>query len=218
MMKKNLTTEEFIKILYIICDDIEKNKDYFSELDRATGDGDHGVTMSIGWTAVKEKLDTLSSDLTFDKICMQVASSFLSAVGASAGPLYATALMRGGAKLKDLKSSNALQIADFFEAAANGIKERGKAELGDKTMLDVWIPAAETIKKTSIGQEDIIEILKQGALKAKQAMESTKDMLSKKGRSSNLGERSRGHIDPGAASSAMIINTFFEAIENLDNI
>ena len=204
--------------MYIICDDIEKNKDYFSELDRATGDGDHGVTMSIGWTAVKEKLDTLSNDLTFDKICMQVASSFLSAVGASAGPLYATALMRGGAKLKDLKSSNALQIADFFEAAANGIKERGKAELGDKTMLDVWIPAAETIKKTSIGQEDIIEILKQGALKAKQAMESTKDMLSKKGRSSKLGERSRGHIDPGAASSAMIINTFFEAIENLDNI
>ena len=60
-MKKNLTTEEFIKILYIICDDIEKNKDYFSELDRATGDGDHGVTMSIGWTAVKEKLDTLSA-------------------------------------------------------------------------------------------------------------------------------------------------------------
>ena len=216
-MKKNLTTEEFIKILYTICDDIEKNKDYFSELDRATGDGDHGVTMSIGWTAVKEKLDTLSSDLTFDKICMQVASSFLSAVGASAGPLYATALMRGGAKLKDLKSSNALQIADFFEAAANGIKERGKAELGDKTMLDVWIPAAETIKKTSIGQEDIIEILKQGALKAKQAMESTKDMLSKKGRSSKLGERSRGHIDPGAASSAMIINTFFETINNLNN-
>ena len=85
-MKKNLTTEEFIKILYIICDDIEKNKDYFSELDRATGDGDHGVTMSIGWTAVKEKLDTLSSDLTFDKICMQVASSFLSAVGASPAP------------------------------------------------------------------------------------------------------------------------------------
>ena len=126
-MKKNLTTEEFIKILYVICDDIEKNKDYFSELDRATGDGDHGVTMSIGWTAVREKLDTLSEDLTFDKICMQVASSFLSAVGASAGPLYATALMRGGAKLKDLQSANTSQIADFFEAAADGIKERGKA-------------------------------------------------------------------------------------------
>ena len=110
--------------------------------------------MSIGWTAVREKLDTLSDDLTFDKICMQVASSFLSAVGASAGPLYATALMRGGAKLKDLQSANTSQIADFFEAAANGIKERGKAELGDKTMLDVWMPSAETIKKTSIDEEN----------------------------------------------------------------
>jgi len=217
-MKKNLTNKEFIKILYVICDDIEKYKDYFSELDRATGDGDHGVTMSIGWTAVREKLDTLSDDLTFDKICMQVASSFLSAVGASAGPLYATALMRGGAKLKDLQSANTSQIADFFEAAANGIKERGKAELGDKTMLDVWMPSAETIKKTSIDEENIIEILQQGALKANQAMESTKEMLSKKGRSSKLGERSKGHIDPGAASSAMIINTFFEAVKKLDNI
>ena len=217
-MKKNLTNKEFVKILYVICDDIEKYKDYFSELDRATGDGDHGVTMSIGWTAVREKLDTLSDDLTFDKICMQVASSFLSAVGASAGPLYATALMRGGAKLKDLQSANTSQIADFFEAAANGIKERGKAELGDKTMLDVWVPSAETIKKASIDEENIIEILQQGALKANQAMESTKEMLSKKGRSSKLGERSKGHIDPGAASSAMIINTFFEAVKKLDNI
>tara|TARA_Y100000591_G_C21785145_1_gene673358 strand:- start:508 stop:1161 length:654 start_codon:yes stop_codon:yes gene_type:complete len=217
-MKKNLTTKEFIKILYVICDDIEKNKDYFSELDRATGDGDHGVTMSIGWTAVREKLDTLSEDLTFDKICMQVASSFLSAVGASAGPLYATALMRGGAKLKDLQSANTSQIADFFEAAADGIKERGKAELGDKTMLDVWMPSAETIKKASTDEENIIEILQQGALKANQAMESTKEMLSKKGRSSKLGERSKGHIDPGAASSAMIINTFFEALKKLDSI
>ena len=217
-MKKNLTNKEFIKILYVICDDIEKYKDYFSELDRATGDGDHGVTMSIGWTAVRKKLDTLSDDLTFDKICMQVASSFLSAVGASAGPLYATALMRGGAKLKDLQSANASQIADFFEAAANGIKERGKAELGDKTMLDVWMPSAETIKKASIDEENIIEILQQGALKANQAMESTKEMLSKKGRSSKLGERSKGHIDPGAASSAMIINTFFEAVKKFDNI
>lgn len=217
-MKKNLTNKEFIKILYVICDDIEKYKDYFSELDRATGDGDHGVTMSIGWTAVREKLDNLSDDLTFDKICMQVASSFLSAVGASAGPLYATALMRGGAKLKDLQSANTSQIADFFEAAANGIKERGKAELGDKTMLDVWMPSAETIKKASIDEENIIEILQQGALKANQAMESTKEMLSKKGRSSKLGERSKGHIDPGAASSAMIINTFFEAVKKFDNI
>ena len=214
MIKKNLNTKEFIQIFFKICENIEKNKDYFSELDRAIGDGDHGVTMSIGWTAVKEKLSEFSDDITFDKICMQVASSFLSAVGASAGPLYATALMRGGAKLKGLKNVNSSQMADFFEAAANGIKERGKAELGDKTMLDVWLPVSEVMKINAEQNEDIIEILLKGSLIADQAMKSTKDMLSKKGRSSKLGERSKGHIDPGAASSEMIIRTFYETTKD----
>lgn len=214
MIKKNLNTKEFIQIFFKICENIEKNKDYFSELDRAIGDGDHGVTMSIGWTAVKEKLSEFSDDITFDKICIQVASSFLSAVGASAGPLYATALMRGGAKLKGLKNVNSSQMADFFEAAANGIKERGKAELGDKTMLDVWLPVSEVMKINAEQNEDIIEILLKGSLIADQAMKSTKDMLSKKGRSSKLGERSKGHIDPGAASSEMIIRTFYETTKD----
>ena len=214
-MKKELNTNEFIQIILSICDNVEKEKDYLSELDRATGDGDHGVTMSIGWNAVKEKITTLEDNLTFDKICMQIASSFLSAVGASAGPLYATALMRGGAKLKDLSVINSSDIADFFEAAANGIKDRGKANLGDKTMLDVWLPTAKKIKETSKNTEDIIEILEKGSQAANESMLSTKEMLSKKGRSSKLGERSKGHIDPGAASSALIFRTFHEAAQNL---
>ena len=214
-MKKELNTNEFIQIILSICDNVEKEKDYLSELDRATGDGDHGVTMSIGWNAVKEKITTLDDNLTFDKICIQIASSFLSAVGASAGPLYATALMRGGAKLKDLSVINSSHISDFFEAAANGIQDRGKANLGDKTMLDVWFPAAEKIKETSNNTEDIIEILEKGSHAANESMLSTKEMLSKKGRSSKLGERSKGHIDPGAASSALIFKTFHEAVQNL---
>ena len=214
-MKKELSTNEFIKIILAICDNVEKEKDYLSELDRATGDGDHGVTMSIGWSAVKEKISTLDDNLTFDKICMQIASSFLSAVGASAGPLYATALMRGGAKLKDLSVINSSQLSEFFDAAANGIQDRGKANLGDKTMLDVWLPTAKKIKDMSSSTDDITEILKQGSLTANEKMLSTKDMLSKKGRSSKLGERSRGHIDPGAASSALIFKTFHDATQNL---
>ena len=171
--------------------------------------------MSIGWNAVKEKITTLDDNLTFDKICMQIASSFLSAVGASAGPLYATALMRVGAKLKDLSVINSSHISDFFEAAANGIQDRGKANLGDKTMLDVWLPTAEKIKETSNNTEDIIEILEKGSHAANESMLSTKEMLSKKGRSSKLGERSKGHIDPGAASSALIFRTFHETVQNL---
>ena len=205
-MKKELSTNEFIKIIIAICDNVEKEKDYLSELDRATGDGDHGVTMSIGWSAVKEKVSTLENNFTFDKICMQIASSFLSAVGA---------LMRGGAKLKDLTVINSSQLSEFFDAAANGIQDRGKANLGDKTMLDVWLPTAKKIKDISSSTDNIIEILEQGSLTANEKMLSTKDMLSKKGRSSKLGERSRGHIDPGAASSALIFKTFYEATQNL---
>ena len=214
-MKKELSTTEFTKIILAICDNVEKEKDYLSELDRATGDGDHGVTMSIGWSAVKEKISTLDENLSFDKICMQIASSFLSAVGASAGPLYATALMRGGAKLKDLTVINSSQLSEFFDAAANGIQERGKANLGDKTMLDVWLPTAKKIRDISTNTDDIIEILKQGSLTANESMLLTKEMLSKKGRSSKLGERSKGHIDPGAASSALIFRTFYEVTKNL---
>ena len=214
-MKKELSTNEFIKIILAICDNVEKEKDYLSELDRATGDGDHGVTMSIGWSAVKEKVSTLDDDITFDKICIHIASSFLSAFGASAGTLYATALMRGGAKLKDLTVINSSQLSEFFDAAANGIQDRGKANLGDKTMLDVWLPTAKKIKDISSSTDNIIEILEQGSLTANEKMLSTKDMLSKKGRSSKLGERSRGHIDPGAASSALIFKTFYEATQNL---
>jgi len=214
-MKKELDTNEFIRIILAICDNIENEKDYLSELDRATGDGDHGVTMSIGWNAVKEKITTLDNNLTFDKICMQIASSFLSAVGASAGPLYATALMRGGEKLKDFSVINSSQLSDFFDAAANGIQDRGKANLGDKTMLDVWLPTAKKIREISTKTNDIIEILEQGSLMANESMLLTKDMLSRKGRSSKLGERSKGHIDPGAASSALIFRTFYEASHNL---
>ena len=214
-MKKELDTNEFVRIILAICDNIENEKDYLSELDRATGDGDHGVTMSIGWSAVKEKITTLDDNLTFDKICMLIASSFLSAVGASAGPLYATALMRGGAKLKDLSVINSSQLSEFFDAAANGIQDRGKGNLGDKTMLDVWLPTAKKIKDISNNTDDIIEILEKGLFTANESMLATKEMLSKKGRSSKLGERSRGHIDPGAASSALIFRTFHEAVQSL---
>ena len=215
-MKKTINTKEFIQILNKVCDDIETNKDYFSELDRAIGDGDHGVTMSIGWNAIKSKLISLSANLSFDKICMQIATSFLSAVGASAGPLYATALIKGGAAIKDKMEINAKELSLFFTAAAKGIQERGKAELGDKTMLDVWMPSAKKIEEAVTHSDDIISVMEITSTESTLAMNATKDMQSKKGRSSKLGERSIGFIDPGAASSQMIIKSFYETIKKLD--
>ena len=213
-MDEKINLNDFIKILNDICDAIEVEKDYLSELDRAIGDGDHGVTMSIGWTAVKEKLKTIDQQDGFQKICTQIASSFLSAVGASAGPLYATALMRGGMAIKDKEYLDAQSFAIFLDAAANGVKDRGKAEIGDKTMLDVWLPAAEEMKKQVVSGKDLIESLKLTVSIAEKSMNNTKNLISKRGRSSKLGERSIGHIDPGAASSFIIIKSIYKSIDN----
>ncbi len=213
-MDEKINLNDFIKILNDICDTIEIEKDYLSELDRAIGDGDHGVTMSIGWTAVKEKLKTIDQQDGFQKICTQIASSFLSAVGASAGPLYATALMRGGMAIKDKEYLDAKSFSIFLDAAANGVKERGKAEIGDKTMLDVWFPAAEEMKKQVDSGKDLIESLKSTVSIAEKSMNHTKNLISKRGRSSKLGERSIGHIDPGAASSFIIIKSIYKSIDN----
>ena len=213
-MKEEINTQDFIKIVSDICASIEKQKDYLSELDRAIGDGDHGVTMSIGWTAVKEKLSSINSNEGFQKICTQIASSFLSAVGASAGPLYATALMRGGIAIKDKEFLDAMSFSLFLDAAAKGIKDRGKAEIGDKTMLDVWMPAAEEMKKQANSGANLMDALDSTVKNAKNAMNNTKDLLSKKGRSSKLGKRSIGHIDPGAASSFVIINSIYQTLKN----
>ena len=213
-MKEEINTQDFIKIVSDICASIEKQKDYLSELDRAIGDGDHGVTMSIGWTAVKEKLSSINSNEGFQKICTQIASSFLSAVGASTGPLYATALMRGGIAIKDKKFLDAMSFSLFLDAAAKGIKDRGKAEIGDKTMLDVWMPAAEEMKKQANSGANLMDALDSTVKNARNAMNKTKDLLSKKGRSSKLGKRSIGHIDPGAASSFVIINSIYQTLKN----
>jgi len=215
-MKESIDTKNFITILNDICETIDKEKDHLSELDRAIGDGDHGVTMNIGWTAIKEKLNDINPEDGFQKICTQIASNFLSAVGASAGPLYATALMRGGMAVKDLDVLDALGFAKFLDAAAKGIKERGKAEVGDKTMLDVWIPAAKEMKKNVDKGNDLISSLENTVKKSENAMNETKNLLSKKGRSSKLGERSIGHIDPGAASSFIIIKSIYQSIKDMD--
>ena len=215
-MKEEISTEDFIIILSNICETIEDQKDYLSELDREIGDGDHGVTMSIGWMAVKEKLSTINPSDGFHKICAQIASIFLSAVGASAGPLYATALMRGGSAVKDKNLLDAMSFSLFLNAAANGIKERGKAEIGDKTMLDVWIPAADEMKKQVSYGADLMIALECAVKKAENAMNATKNLLAKKGRASKLGDRSIGHIDPGAASSFAIINSIFQTLKKMN--
>jgi len=210
-----ITPAQFITLLDRVGAAIEAEKGWLSDLDGIIGDGDHGVTMSIGWTAVHEALAALGPDKSCTDICNAAAKAFLNAVGASAGPLYATAFMRGGAALKGKDSIDAAAMVAFIEGASQGIRERGKAELGDKTMVDAWMPAVDAAKAALAAGKSLSECLKAAAAGAETGMKATAQLTAKKGRSSKLGERSLGHMDPGAASTFITLRTLAEATAEL---
>lgn len=214
-----MTAEQFKVFLKNVVTMIEEQKDYLCELDRKLGDGDHGVTMSIGWQAVNEKLNgDLNEEEDCAKIAITAGRTFLSAVGSSVGPLYATGFMRGAKAFQGKTEVNDEDLKDFWVAFAEGIKERGQAEVGDKTMVDTLQPALEALQSKFETSGNFIESFREAVAAGEKGMDSTKDILSKRGRSSRLGERSLGTIDPGAASSFMILETFLNTIESVQTV
>lgn len=210
----NLTAKQLKDYFKEIVEMIEKEKDYLCELDRKLGDGDHGVTMSIGWQAVNEKLNNeLAEEQDCAKISLTVGKTFLSAVGSSVGPLYATGFMRGAKVVKGKTEMNDNDLAEYWIAFAKGIKERGQAEVGDKTMIDTLEPFFISLEKQFAESNDFLPAFSTAVEEAKKGMESTKDIVSKKGRSSRLGERSIGAQDPGATSAYLILSTFLNFVK-----
>lgn len=207
---KTLGAAELSHILQAISQRIISERDYLCELDGLIGDADHGIAMADGFAAISDALQTLdTSTATLTDVFNTSAKSFLNAVGASSGPLYATALMRAG---KYLKGETGLALEDspqLFIWLAEGIQARGKAEAGEKTMLDSWLPAAEAASQHG---GDIVATLNAVKAAAQTGAESTKAMLAGKGRAARLGERSVGHIDPGAASAAIMIEVWVDEL------
>jgi phosphoenolpyruvate---glycerone phosphotransferase subunit DhaL len=211
----NLTAKQLKEYFKEIVEMVENEKDYLCELDRKLGDGDHGVTMSIGWQAVNEKLNNeLEEEEDCSKVSLTVGKTFLSAVGSSVGPLYATGFMRGAKVVKGKTEMNDLDLAEYWIAFAKGIKERGQAEVGDKTMIDTLEPFFISLEKEFAESNDFLAAFSIAVEEAKKGMESTKDIISKKGRSSRLGERSIGAQDPGATSAYFILSTFLNFVKN----
>lgn len=168
------------------------NKAYLSELDTPIGDGDHGNNMARGMEAVTEALQTKgSTELTSD--LKLIAMSLISKVGGAAGPLYGTAFLEMAKA-----SQQTTDLAELLQAAVLGIKKRGGAKLGDKTMVDVWEVVVDKLPELTLDQID-------------HAVLATKELEAKKGRASYLGERSIGHLDPGAVSSGYLFETLLEA-------
>lgn len=185
---------------------VRSQRDYLTELDNAIGDGDHGHNLAKGFDAVVAKvLDNPDPDV--GKLLQQVGMSLISTVGGAAGPLYGTAFLRMGAEPAGKQQIVLADVPHLLEAAVGGIKQRGKAERGEKTMLDALIPAQEAAAKAVGDGKSPAEVLELAAEAAEAGVEYTRSIRATKGRASYLGERSVGHQDPGATSTALILRT-----------
>ncbi len=171
---------------------VEDNKQYLSDLDTPIGDSDHGFNMDRGMKAVSQKLSSKPADVTAG--FRSIAMALISTVGGASGPLYGTAFLEMAKK-----SSSTTDMGELCEAALKGIEMRGGAKPGDKTMVDVWDALVPAVKDGSLSQDKI-----------DQAVLATKPMVAHKGRASYLGERSKGHIDPGAESSGYLFSAMLE--------
>ncbi|MFF2315060.1 dihydroxyacetone kinase subunit DhaL [Arthrobacter sp. NPDC058097] len=173
------------------------------ELDRAIGDSDHGENMDRGFQAVLDKLAE-SPPETPGAALKLTAMALMSKVGGAAGPLYGTAFLRAATTLGDAANVDAAALAAALTAARDGIVARGKAESGDKTMVDAWTPAVDAAAAAA-ADGDTLAVLIAAAEAAEAGAVATDPLVARKGRASYLGERSAGHRDPGAASSALIL-------------
>ncbi|MGX7092361.1 dihydroxyacetone kinase subunit DhaL [Hutsoniella sourekii] len=187
--------DNVLKAFAIFKQAVSDNKDYLSDLDTPIGDGDHGNNMYRGVIAMAEMFEGQTFQQAAD-IFKTAAMALMSKVGGASGPLYGTALLEMSKQLK----VDATDYVGALKAAAGGIKKRGHAEAGDKTMLDVWLPAGEALASGELTVDAI-----------DQWVQATEAMQARKGRASYVGERSVGHIDPGSMSTGYLLKAFLEA-------
>jgi dihydroxyacetone kinase-like protein len=181
-----------------------ENKQFLTQLDSAIGDADHGINMDRGFQAVKADLEK-NNPQDPSAILKSVAMALIRTVGGASGPLYGTFFMRASAACANKAELGPADIVALFEAGLEGILQRGKAELNDKTMVDAQKPALEAMKQALAEGADVKTILQKGAAAAEEGMKNTIPLQARKGRASYLGERSIGHQDPGATSSYLMI-------------
>lgn len=207
----DVTTNDLVRAFAAVRDAIETDKAELSRLDGVIGDADHGVGMALGFGAVSAALEA-NPPADPATVFNTAARSFLNAVGASTGPLYATAFMRAAVAVKGQAQLDRDAVVSVLGALGQGMAERGKAKPGEKTMLDAWVPAAEAAKAAAAQGRDRAGCLDAAVHAAETGAEATKQMLATKGRASRLGERALGHMDPGAASAVVILRALASSL------
>ena len=191
--------------------DIAEQRDYLVDLDRAIGDGDHGENMDRGFTAAVEALGQ-AQPASVAEVLKTVAKTLMSTVGGAAGPLYGTAFLRASKAASDGELDGA-GVAAVIAGALDGIQARGKATTGEKTMVDAWTPALEAARAAAESGSDPVAVLEAAATAAEAGAAATEPMRATKGRASYLGERSIGHLDPGAVSTSLILRAAVRAAD-----
>ena len=201
-----------IKIIDSMTDTMEREMDYLSDLDGAIGDGDHGVNMAKCFREVKKKLPE-NEGKDIGTILKNIGMVILNSVGGAMGALYGTLFLKAS---KEVIGKTEIQLEDLikmFEAGKKGIQEMGKAQLGDKTLLDTIDPALKALREAQAQGKSFDDALADFSEAARKGAESTKGMISKIGRSSRLGERTVGHQDAGATSCYFILRAFYKGIQ-----
>lgn len=196
-----MTTQAFLEFLHTYTQALETHKALLNTLDNRIGDGDHGTNMTRGFTSVMTTLEN-TPPVDVSQACQTTAMALLSSVGGASGPLYSTVFMRFMTQWKGLTAVDTPQLTAGIGAALEGLQARGKAQMGDKTMVDVWSPVASlmTARNGDLDWAKVAETARGAAL-------GTRDMVAKRGRAAYLGERSRGTCDAGSISSAIFFET-----------
>ncbi|EAD9710808.1 dihydroxyacetone kinase subunit L [Listeria monocytogenes] len=176
---------------------VQENKQLLSDLDQAIGDGDHGINMARGLGELK-KTFTEKEPANLKDVFKTAGMTMVSKVGGASGPLYGTAFLNMS-KAVDADTIDAVGLTKVIEAGLEGIEKRGKSHAGEKTMIDVWEPVVHALHQEDL-TDDVVDA----------ALQKTKDLKATKGRASYLGERSIGHLDPGAYSSALLFHAMLQ--------
>ena len=206
-----VTKEQIVRWLESTAAVLEANKGYLTDLDSAIGDADHGTNMDRGFKKVMEKLPTVA-DKDIGNILKTVGMTLISSVGGASGPLYGTFYMRGGMAADAKEELEADDLVNVLQGAVDGIIQRGRAQPGDKTMVDALLPALAALKAAVADSQDVRAGMAAAVAAAEQGIKDTIPLQARKGRASYLGERSIGHQDPGATSSHLILNALLEVL------
>lgn len=208
-----LSPTKFPDLIEAISATLNEHADAITELDQAIGDGDHVFNLQRGVEALQSHATEIAS-LDWPAAWQKIGMTVMAAIGGASGSLYATLFISLNKNTKD-KPASIQTFAEAFELAVAAVKQRGKADVGEKTMLDVWVPVAETLKQAVSEGKALDVILDQVCAAAEAGVENTRDMLATKGRASFLGERSKGHIDAGAKTAQLMIAAIAQQLRSI---